>query len=535
MTRMTENALVGRVVEFADRNSRVLRQAARFGLVVPGRWSGLFGYIAAFSFVVVFVSGVILFLWFEPSMARVVYDGGYSPLRGVSMSEAYASTVDISFEVRGGLLIRQVHNWASLVFVAALSAHVLRLFLVGAFRGPRRWSWLVVLAVLVLGIVEAFIGHLLPDDLLSGTSLRVTEGYLLATPMVGTWLASLVFGGEFPGDDIIGRLNIVHALLPALIVALFVINVALTYRQRTQTWRTGSRDKRAATGAAGEAVAPASYAARMGGLLMLVAGVIVVMSATIQVNPVWLWGPAEPAQASAGSTPPWYLGFLDGAVRLMPAWDIHVFGHELTLSVIVPVMVLPAVTLGALVLYPWFEQWVTRDQRDPDTVDRPRNMPTRTGLGAAFVAFYLVLLLAGGNDTIATVMQVSVNGVTRFLQISLFVLPPLAFLVTKRVCLGLQLRDRDQVVHGRATGVIIVTPDGGFAESHDALSAYQANALSARPQWAPLDPGAATDANGVRNPTFKIDSRRASLSRFYFADVVPKPTAPESEDHPAAG
>ncbi|HEY9411927.1 MAG TPA: cytochrome b N-terminal domain-containing protein [Jiangellaceae bacterium] len=515
------NRLATRIVRFADGNSRSLRERTRPRSVLPARWSQLFGHLAVFSFVVVLISGVLLSLWFEPSMRQVVYDGGYTPLRGVSMSQAYASTLDISFEVRGGLLVRQIHHWASLLFVSALSAHLLRLFVTGAFRGWRRLSWLFVLALLVLGMVEAYFGHLLPDDLLSGTSLRVTEGYLLAIPVVGTYLASLVYGGEFPGDVVIPVLNAAHVVvMPIVIVAVFVGYLRAIRRRQT-------RPVPSVTMTAAESTVVRHEAARMGGLALLVFGVIVVMAATIQVNPVWLWGPADPAQASAGSQPPWYLGFLDGAVRLMPAWDLHVIGHELNLSVIVPVMVLPGVVLGTLALYPWFEQYVTRDRRDPDVLDRPRTMPVRTGLAAAFVAFYLVLLLAGGNDIVATTLHLSVNGTTRFLQICVLVVPPLAFWITKRICLGLQLRDRDEVLHGRETGIITATLEGGFTESHQALSSSAVKVLTAHPDWRPIAPGAATDANGIPNPRYPADRHRAQLSRFYFADVVPKP--PESD------
>ncbi|HEU0042350.1 MAG TPA: cytochrome b N-terminal domain-containing protein [Jiangellaceae bacterium] len=526
MTGRTINRLAARIVQLADSNSQAIRDLTRRHIVFPTRWSHLFGNLALFSFLVVLISGVLLSLWFEPSMQQVVYDGAYRPLRGVPMSQAYASTLDISFEVQGGLLVRQIHHWASLLFLAAMSVHLLRMFVTGAFRGWRRLSWLFVLALLVLGIIEAYLGHLLPDDLLSGTGLRVTEGYLLAIPVVGTYLASLVYGGEFPGDQIIPLLNAMHVfVLPIVIVGVFVSYLVATNRRRTQPGAPVTAPDNAAL---------RSYAARMGGLALLVFGVIVVMAATIQVNPVWLWGPADPAQASAGSQPPWYLGFLDGAVRLMPPWDIHLFGHELTLSVIIPVMVLPGVVLGTLALYPWFEQYVTRDRRDPDVLDRPRNMPARAGLAAAFVAFYVVLLLAGGNDIIATTLHISVNGATRFLQVCVLVVPLLAFWITKRICLGLQIRDRDEVLHGRETGVIIATPEGGFIETHQELSPSTVKVLTAHPDWMPIDPGPPADANGVPNPSYKADRHRAPLSRFYFADVVRKPPEPDREDHPAA-
>lgn len=258
----------------------------------PNHWSLLFGHIALFSFLLIIVSGVFLTLWFKPSTTSVTYVGDYLPLRGVEMSEAYASTLDLSFEVRGGLLMRQIHNWATLVFVAALSVHMLRVFFTGAFRRPRRLRWLIVLGLLVLGMVEAYTGHALPDDLLSGTGLRVTEGVVLAIPIVGTYLSSLLFGGEFPGDDIISRLNTVHVLLlPVLMVALFAVHLKhARYQQRTRQVGAGH------TGKVGRKVGAAfslDYPVKAGGLMFIVFGVIILMAATIQINPVWLWGPFE--------------------------------------------------------------------------------------------------------------------------------------------------------------------------------------------------------------------------------------------------
>lgn len=247
MPDLTRHRLVTAVVGLADRHGRPARIRG------PRRWTDLFVPLAVVSFLLVLVSGVLLAFWFEPSMRPVVYAGDYAPLRGVTMSEAYASTVRISMEVPGGLLVRQVHHWASLVFIAALSAHLLRVFLAGAFRGYRRLVWLILLALLVLSIAEAYLGHSLPDDLQSGTGLRVTEGYLLATPVVGTWLSWLVFGDEFPGDQIIGRLNTMHVwVLPVLIVGLGAAWALLAYRR----WR-------AAPPVDGDP--PRRYAVRMGG------------------------------------------------------------------------------------------------------------------------------------------------------------------------------------------------------------------------------------------------------------------------------
>lgn len=543
MTTNRTERLAARIVRLADGDNSASRGFSRtLRRAFPDRWAMLFGHVAVFSFLLIFVSGVFLTWWFEPSMATVKYSGGYVPLRGVEMSEAYASTVNLSFEVRGGLLMRQIHAWATHVFVAALSVHMLHIFFTGAFRGRRRVSWLIVLGLLVVGMVEAYTGNALPDDMLTGTGLRVTEGVMLAIPIIGTHAAALLFGGEFPGDDIISRLNTVHVyVLPALMIALFAVLVLHARRQQraAETAADTAADTAAGTTTSGRgsdrrgstvALFP-DHPVKVVGLGFIVSGVIVIMAATLQINPVWLWGPFDAAQAFAGSQPPWYFGFLDGGLRLTPPWDLDLMGHELNLSVLIPAMVVPGLMLTALAAYPWIEQLATGARPDPLRLDRPRDMPVRTGLGVAFVVFYLVLWIAGGNDILATVIEVPLNWITRFLQVGAIVLPVVAFWITKRICLGLQRRERDEVLHGRASGVIVVSSSGAFSEVHTQLSAFDAQVRT--PRWTVPDPGSATDANGVVNPHYRAARRRARLARFYFADLVASQEV-DCDERPAA-
>ncbi|MGH8776122.1 MAG: cytochrome bc1 complex cytochrome b subunit [Jiangellaceae bacterium] len=470
------------------------------------------------------LSGVFLTLWFTPSTAQVTYDGAYLPMHGLVVSEAYASTLDISFGVRGGLLMRQVHHWATLVFVAAMAVHMLRVFFTGAFRKPRELNWLIGLGLLVLGIAAGYTGHALPDDLLSGTGLRVVEGVILATPIVGTYMSSFVFGGEYPGEDIISRLNSLHTLLiPGLMLALVVAHLMVVWHQKHTQWGgAGKSDQNVV----GRAVFPA-YVAKSGGFLLIVFGVMFAMAATIQINPVWLWGPYDPSQVGARSQPPWYVGFLDGGLRLMPPWAIDVFGHELNLSVLVPAVILPGVILAVLALYPWVERQVSAGDREYHLLDRPRNMPVRTGLGAGFIAFYILLWIAGGNDFVATIFQIPINWITWIMRIAVIVLPPIMFFVTKRICIGLQRRDREKVLHGRESGVIMVSPDGEYSELHAPLSHEAANELTAHRRQTPVQLDAELDENGIPAPRRQVEKVRAKLSSFYFGDVVQKPTEDE--------
>jgi ubiquinol-cytochrome c reductase cytochrome b subunit len=286
--------------------------------VFPDHWSFMLGEIALYSFIILILTGVFLTFWFKPSMANIQYQGTYSLLKGVQMSEAYASTLDLSFDVRGGLLMRQIHHWAAVLFVAAMMVHLLRIFFTGAFRKPRELNWVIGFGMLFLGIVEGFIGYGLPDDLLSGTGLRITQGMIQASPVIGTYLTFFIFGGEFPGNEFVSRFFTVHVLLiPGLILAMVTAHLFLVvYHKHTQYPGPGRTEKNVV----GYPLMPV-YMAKAGGFFFVVFGVTALMGALLQINPVWLYGPYNPAEVTAGSQPDWYMGWLEGSVRLMPGFE----------------------------------------------------------------------------------------------------------------------------------------------------------------------------------------------------------------------
>lgn len=489
--------------------------------VFPDHWSFLLGEIALYSFIVLLLSGTFLTLFFKPSMIEVVYQGSYVPLRGVPMSEAYASTLDISFDVRGGLLMRQVHHWSALLFVASMTVHMFRVFFTGAFRRPREINWSIGGVLLLLGLAAGFTGYSLPDDLLSGTGLRIIEGIVLSIPIVGTYLSFLIFGGDYPGDDIISRLYIAHVLLvPGIILALIGAHLIILWYQKHTQWPGPGRTEK---NVVGYPLFPV-YTAKAGGFFFVVSGVIVLMSALIQINPLWFWGPYDPSQVTAGTQPDWYIGWLDGMLRVMPGWEFVIFGYTLSLNVLIPSVVMPGILTTVLVAYPAIERFATGDDREHHLLDRPRNNPTRTGIGVMAIVFYGLLWLSGGNDFVATIFQIPVNYITRFMQIGLFVLPPLAFIITRRIAIGLQRRDIERLTHGRETGVIRMTTDGEFYEEHEPVSEYEAYALTAQPRPNMIEAEPAVDANGVKNPNHKKSKRQAALNRFYWNNTVQKPT-----------
>lgn len=199
------DGFIGKAANYLDERTSISGAVKEFGRkIFPDHWSFMLGEVALYSFVAILLSGTFLTFFFDPSMAHTVYEGSYLPLKGIGMSVAMQSTLDISFDVRGGLLMRQVHHWAALLFVASIGLHMLRVFFTGAFRKPRELNWIVGFVLFVLAMAEGFTGYSLPDDLLSGNGLRIIDGMVKSFPLIGAWISFLLFGGEFPGIDIVG-------------------------------------------------------------------------------------------------------------------------------------------------------------------------------------------------------------------------------------------------------------------------------------------------------------------------------------------
>ena len=490
--------------------------------VFPDHWSFLLGEICLYSFVILLLSGTFLTFWFDPSMKEVVYDGSYEPLQGIKMSAAYASTLDISFEVRGGLLMRQIHHWAALIFMVGIVVHLMRVYFTGAFRKPREFNWIIGVGLLTLGIVEGFLGYSLPDDLLSGTGIRIAEAIIQALPVIGSYLALFAFGGAFPGEAFIPRIYTVHILLlPGIFLALITVHLMLVwYQKHTQFPGPGRTEKNVV----GYPLMPV-YMAKAGGFFFIVFGVTAFLGAVASINPVWLYGPYTPGQVSAGSQPDWYMGWLDGLVRMAPPLETHAFGYTISWNILVPGLILPGIMFTGLALYPFIESWATGDKREHHLLDRPRNAPNRTAIGAMALTFTLVSLLNGGNDIIATTFHLTINQMMWFSRIAIIVLPPIAFIVTKRLCLSLQRADRDLVLHGRETGRLVRMPSGEFVEVHEPISAEKAWLLTSHEQLAPLELPE-HDGAGVRRPGALKNKLRNRISR---ATAVAVPKATETE------
>ncbi|WP_291279020.1 cytochrome b N-terminal domain-containing protein [Galactobacter sp.] len=535
MTQTTEyqpSTRTGRVANFVNTRTGMSAVVREFGRkIFPDHWSFMFGEVALYSFIILLLSGTFLTFFFDPSMAETHYDGSYVPLRGVEMSVAFQSSLDISFDVRGGLFMRQLHHWAALLFMAAMAVHMCRIFFTGAFRRPRELNWVVGCLLIFIGIFAGFTGYSLPDDLLSGNGLRIIDGVIKSIPVIGTYISFFLFGGEFPGTAIISRLYMLHILLiPAIILLLIAIHlVMVVVHKHTQYPGPGRREDNVV----GFPVGPV-YAFKAGGFLFVVFGALALIAGFFQINPIWNYGPYDPSPVSAGTQPDWYVGWVDGILRLMPGM-LGDFSFErvipfpwgdnvLILNVIGPVATVVLALVIIMVCWPWIERWFTKDNREHHILDRPRNAPFRTATGVAACVLYGTMWAAASSDIIATHFKVSLNDVTYWLRTLLIIGPFIAFWITRRICLSLQRKDRETVLHGRETGQVFMSPEGGYEEKHQQLDEYKRWRLVSfkTPTYIPAQPD--EDGNISRK-----ERRRAWWAKFFLEDRVAPVTPAELE------
>jgi quinol---cytochrome-c reductase cytochrome b subunit len=415
---------------FDDRlgGTRFTRKA--LDKVFPDHWSFMLGEIALYCFIILVLTGVFLTFFFHPSAEEVVYHGSYAPLAGVHMSEAFRSTVTLSFDVRAGLVIRQMHHWAALVFVGAIVLHLCRIFFTGAYRRPREMNWVIGITLLILAIGNGFAGYSLPDDLLSGTGLRIAYSVVMAVPVIGSYAAFLIFGGEFPAADIISRLYILHVLIvPAVIAGLVTVHLAVLWRQKHTQFPGKGRTE---DNVVGSRLWPV-YALRSVGLFCAIVAVLGALGGLVQINPIWLYGPFEPYAVSTAAQPDWYMGWLEGAMRLIPSVRLHVLGYRIP-EIVLPTLVLPMATFTMLYLWPAIDKRLGGDRLEHHLLDRPRDHPVRSAFGAAVLTFYIVLFIGGSQDVIAQKLGVSIEPVTMSLRVLVFALPALLGVLTYLVC-----------------------------------------------------------------------------------------------------
>jgi quinol---cytochrome-c reductase cytochrome b subunit len=427
-------ALVG----FVDRRSGtapLIRKSLRY--LFPDHWSFLLGEVALYAFIVLVATGTYLALFFEDSNKSVVYHGPYAPLQGQAMSEAYRSVVDISTSVKAGLLIRQTHHWAADVFIAAIVLHMLRIFFTGAYRKPRELTYWIGLTILTVSLLEGYLGYSLVDDLLSGMGLAIGYGVALSVPFVGANLANLIWGAPFPGKSVFfSRMYIAHVFLfPALIATLLVVHLALVAFKHHTQFRQGPRESERKL--VGVPAFP-GQAPRSLGLMLIVAGVLFLLGGLVQINPIWLWGPYHTYSATNGAQPDWYLGWLIGALRLMPSWDLVIGNYTLVPNPFWGGVAFPGVVFGFLFAWPLIERRFTGDTAFRNLLDRPRDAPWRTAVGFALLVWVFVVFLAGSADRVYVLFGLTYEAQLWIYRVLVFVGPAVAGVAAYRVCLGLQ-------------------------------------------------------------------------------------------------
>ena len=426
---------IGGGVKWLDERLGVAKARSFLDKIFPDHWSFLLGEIALYSFVILILTGIFLSLYFDASSATVVYHGAYKPLDGQKVSAAFASTVNLSFAVRSGLVIRQMHHWAADVFVGSIAVHMARVFFTGAYRKPRELNWIVGVTLLTLAIVNGFLGYSLPDDLVSGTGIRIAYSIILSMPLVGTYLAWFIFGGNFPGDgSIIPRFFILHVLVvPLIIFALLGAHLGLLVHQKhTQFGGKGRTEKNVV----GSPMYP-NFILKTTGFMFMVAGVLWAMGGLVQINPIWQFGPYQPTKISYAVQPDWYMGWLDGALRIMPSWEFAGFGHTIPFEVFLPAVLFPGLTFGLFYAWPFVEAWLTGDHREHQLLDRPRDRPKRTAIGAAFLAFYFCLFAASSTDVLSNFFKVSLNIVLWSFRFIVILVPIVVGFITWRICLDM--------------------------------------------------------------------------------------------------
>jgi len=436
--------------------------------IFPDHWSFMLGEISLYSFVVLLATGVFLSLYFVPSASQIIYHCSqyatncYHPLNGQRVSEAYSSTVNISFGVRGGLLVRQMHHWSADIFTGSIIVHMARIFFTGAFRKPRELNWIIGTLMLILAIFEGFIGYSLPDDLISGTGLRIGYSIAESIPFVGTYLVTFLWGGQFPGTGIIiPRFFIIHVLIiPLVLLGLIGAHLTLLVRQKHTQFAGEGRTEH---NVVGSPMFP-TFMAKTTGFLFMVAAACALLGAFAQINPIWQFGSYDASKISYAVQPDWYMGWLDGALRIMPSWEWAAWGHTIPLEVLLPAVIFPGIIFNIAFVWPLMERKMTGDNELHNLLDRPRDRPKRTAAGVAMLGLLFTLFAASSTDVLANFFHVSLNEVLWFFRIATVVVPIICAAVAYQLCIemqgvrGIGKRKRALVVHLSKEGEYSTTP-----------------------------------------------------------------------------
>ncbi len=449
--------MMRRIVSYVDERSgsaSFMRKTLRYAF--PDHWSFLLGEVALYAFIVLVATGIYLTFFFEPSTADTVYHGSYVPLQGMTMSKAYASVVHISFDVKAGLLIRQTHHWAADVFIAAIVLHLMRVFFTGAYRKPRELTYVIGVLLLFTALLEGYLGYSMVDDLLSGMGLAIGYAVALSIPFIGANFALLIWGHPYPGDPSFwSRMYIAHVLIfPLLIAGLLGAHLALVASRHHSQFKPRKRVN-GERKLIGVPTFP-GQAPRSLGLLFAVAAALVLLGALVQINPIWLWGPYHVASGTNGAQPDWYLGWLIGALRLMPHFDVVVWNRTLIPNPFWGGILFPTIVMGVLIAWPWIEPRFTGDRRAHNVLDRPRDAPVRTAIGVGFLTWVVMIFVFGAADRIYVFLGIPYETQLWFFRFAIWIVPVLLGAVVWRLCRA--LKEKEAVEQGRRDAVRSAPP-----------------------------------------------------------------------------
>ena len=410
------------------RIAKFVREALNH--VFPDHWSFMLGEIALYSFLILVATGAFLALFYTGSSAQIVYHGSYRPLDGIAMSAAYRSILHISFDVPGGLLMRQMHHWAADIFIAAIVAHQARIFFTAAYRRPREINWTVGMTLLVLALVNGFFGYSMCDDLLSNAGLRIGYAIALSIPIIGPWLSFIVMGGTVPASATIPRFYALHIFaVPAVIAALIAVHLGIIWRQYHTNYPGPGRSN---TSIVGSRLWPV-YTLKSMGLFLLLLSIVAALGGFVQIDPVWIYGPANPAAILPGAQPDWYLGWIEGAMRLFPGVNLRI-GSYLVPEVFFPAVLFPGLFFVVLYAYPFLEEAFSWKVRAHNILRLPSQHPFNTALGCSIFAGLVVLEFAGSDDVISVATGGSVVALRTLFRVLFFVVPAVVAFVVYMLC-----------------------------------------------------------------------------------------------------